>query len=34
MVQINSKNMDCSVIVAKNRTVKLRELLPQHWLSE
>jgi len=34
MAQIDATNLDCSVIVAEDREVPLRELLPDHWLPE
>ena len=34
MVQIDARNLDCMVIVAENREVPLRELLPDHWLGQ
>lgn len=33
MVQIDSRNLDATVIVGEDREVRLRELLPHHWLS-
>jgi cytidine deaminase len=32
MVQIDSRNLDCKVILAEGQVVLLRELLPHHWL--
>ena len=32
MVQINPHNLDCQVILAADRSVYLRDLLPEHWL--
>jgi len=32
MAQIDSRNMDCRVIVGEDREVLLRSLLPEHWL--
>lgn len=32
MVQLNEKNKDADVIVANDKTIKLRELLPNGWL--
>jgi cytidine deaminase len=32
LVQINSNNLHCAVVLAENESVKLRELLPKHWL--
>jgi len=31
MYEINEKNLDADVIIGKNKTVKLRELLPHTW---
>jgi cytidine deaminase len=33
MVQIDSRNLDAKVIIDEDREVRLRELLPHHWLS-
>jgi cytidine deaminase len=33
MVQIDKRNLDCSVIIGENQAVTLRQLLPNHWLS-
>lgn len=32
MAQVNPANMDCTVILAEDRTSTLKELLPEHWL--
>jgi cytidine deaminase len=32
MTQINPRNLDCRVILAEDRWVALRTLLPEHWL--
>ena len=32
MVQIDSRNLDATVIIDEGRAVRLRELLPHHWL--
>lgn len=32
MAQIDPRNLDCKVIIAEEQTVRLRELLPHHWL--
>jgi len=32
MAQVDPRNMDCSVIIAEEEVVPLRELLPHHWL--
>lgn len=32
MVQIDPRNMDAEVILDVERTVRLRQLLPEHWL--
>lgn len=34
MAQIDVRNLDCIVIVAEDREVRLRDLLPNHWLTE
>ena len=31
MYQVDEKNLDTDVIIGKNRTVKLRKLLPEPW---
>jgi cytidine deaminase len=33
MAQIDVRNFDCQVIVGEERTITLRELLPNHWLN-
>ena len=33
MAQVDPRNLDCKVIVAPDRTVPLRELLPDHWMT-
>jgi cytidine deaminase len=32
MAQINPRNLDCRVVLGEDRVVRLRELLPEHWL--
>jgi cytidine deaminase len=32
MAQVDARNMGCRVIVARDRDVPLKELLPKHWL--
>ena len=34
MVQIDDGNLDCRVIVDRDREVRLKTLLPEHWLFE
>jgi cytidine deaminase len=34
MAQIDVRNLDCKVIVGEDREVLLRDLLPDHWLTE
>lgn len=34
MVQIDVRNLDCKVIIDEYREVFLRELLPNHWLTQ
>jgi len=34
MAQIDSRNMNCRVIVAEDQEVLLRDLLPKHWLNK
>lgn len=34
MAQIDSRNLDCKVIIGEGEVVRLRELLPHHWLSQ
>lgn len=31
MYQINHKNMDCEIMIARDRIVKLKDLLPESW---
>ena len=33
MAQIDIRNLDCKVIIAEDREVLLRDLLPHHWLT-
>jgi cytidine deaminase len=33
IAQVDSRNMDCSVIIREDKVVTLRQLLPDHWLS-
>lgn len=32
MAQIDSRNLDAEIILDVDKTVKLRQLLPEHWL--
>jgi cytidine deaminase len=32
MVQVDRRNIDCSVMVSENKSMTLRQLLPSHWL--
>ena len=32
LAQVDSRNVDCKVILDNNHAVLLRELLPLHWL--
>jgi cytidine deaminase len=32
MAQVNPANLDCRVVLAEDRVVLLRTLLPEHWL--
>jgi cytidine deaminase len=34
MAQINPANLDCRVVLAEDRVVVLRTLLPEHWLDK
>ncbi len=34
LAQLDAGNMDCSVIIGEDRVVPLRQLLPDHWLSD
>ena len=34
MVQVDAKNLDSMVILGENQEVSLRELLPDHWLTQ
>jgi cytidine deaminase len=34
LLQIDPLNADCEVILNQGRVVRLRDLLPEHWLSE
>jgi cytidine deaminase len=34
MAQLDARNLDCKVIIAEGREVRLRELLPDHWLTQ
>jgi cytidine deaminase len=34
MVQVDAKNLDSMVILGENEEVSLRELLPDHWLTQ
>lgn len=33
MAQIDVRNLDCKVILGEDRDVRLRDLLPDHWLT-
>jgi cytidine deaminase len=33
MVQIDRRNFDCTVIVSEEEDVRLRDLLPNHWMT-
>jgi len=34
LTQIDSRNLDCAVILGDHKEVSLRMLLPDHWLTE
>lgn len=34
LVQVDTSNLDCLVILGEDRTVRLRELLPAPWLKD
>lgn len=34
MAQIDIRNLDCKVIIGDGETVRLRDLLPHHWLGK
>lgn len=34
MAQVDSRNLDCRVIIGTGEVVRLRDLLPHHWLSQ
>lgn len=34
MVQIDRRNLDCTVIVGEAEDVRLRDLLPNHWMMD
>ncbi len=34
IAQIDSRNLDCMVIIGDDQEIPLRKLLPEHWLSE
>ncbi len=34
IAQLDPRNLDCLVILANDRAVPLRALLPEHWLAE
>ncbi|MBD3369440.1 cytidine deaminase [Candidatus Fermentibacteria bacterium] len=34
MAQLDARNLDAKVIISENRTLLLRDLLPDHWLSK
>ncbi len=33
IAQVDSRNLDCNVIIGENKTIPLRQLLPEHWLA-
>jgi hypothetical protein len=33
MVQIDIRKLNCKIVVAEDRVVLLRDLLPDHWLT-
>ena len=34
MAQVDVRNLECKVIVAEDKEVLLKELLPRHWLND
>jgi len=34
MVQLDSRNLNCKVIVAEDREILLWDLIPEHWLNK
>lgn len=34
IAQVDPQNLDCTVLLEDNRAVPLRELLPEHWLTQ
>ena len=34
MAQVDARNLDCEVIIGEERAVTLRDLLPNHWLTQ
>jgi len=34
MVQIDARNLDCRVLLGEDREMLLRDLLPNHWLTQ
>ena len=34
IAQVDTQNLDCTVLLEDNRAVPLRELLPEHWLTK
>jgi cytidine deaminase len=34
IAQVDSRNFDCHVIIGEDRIVTLRQLLPEHWLTQ
>ena len=34
IAQVDTQNLDCTVLLEDNRAVPLRELLPEHWLAQ
>ena len=34
MAQVDIRNLDCTIILGDDREIPLRQLLPEHWLTE
>ena len=34
IAQVDSRNLDCHVIIGEDEVVTLRQLLPEHWLAQ
>ena len=34
IAQVDARNLECQVIVAKDEGARLKDLLPRHWLDE